>query len=210
MSQSFLIYILTANALRLSSCNLHCNILAQSLIATGQLYDNADLATHVDVGSQLAILSGINLETTEGQLFTDGSNSLSHNLSNSLAIHLGSIQSIHISRLASNNVLSNLLYQCQEVLVLGNEVSLGVNLNDASSLAIGSSSYNTLGSNAASLLSSLGNTLLTEIINSLVLVALALNQSLLAVHHACASNLAQLLNQCSSNLCHYVYPPQNL
>ena len=34
------------------------------------------------------------------------------------------------------------------------------------------------------------------------------NSGLLAVHHACAGNLAQFLNQCSSNLCHYIFPPQ--
>ena len=150
----------------------------------------------MDVSSQLASLGSVALEATEGQLLTDGSNSLGHNLSNSLAIQLGSIQSIDISRLGSNDVLSNLLNQCLEVVILSNEVSLGVDLNDTCSVALlaESSSYNTLRSDTASLLSSLSDTLLTQPVNSLVLVAFGLNQSLLAVHHASAGNLAQLFN----------------
>ena len=86
-------------------------------------------------------------------------------------------------------------------LVLGDEVGFGVYLNgDADAVDYGGEG-NALGGYTAGLLLSGGETLLAEPLNGLVDISIGLGKGLLALHHAYAGHLAQVL-YVSSCKCH--------
>jgi hypothetical protein len=48
---------------------------------------------------------------------------------------------------------------------------------------------------------------LAEQLNSLFQIAISFKERSLAIHHACASHIAQLFDQFCCHLCHDLYPP---
>ena len=82
--------------------------------------------------------------------------------------------------------LGGVLDELDELVVLGNEVGLSVDLDDNTDLASGAvvSVDHTLGSNAACLLGGGSQTTLAQDLDCLLEVAVSLGQSLLALHHA--------------------------
>ena len=201
------IYAAAVDSGGVGSCNLHSHIVSQLLAAAGEVNQHANLAAHVDVGSNLASAL-IASETAEGNLLADGSSSLDEQIGNLLALDLAVIQSVNIagSNLSLHDVLGNLGHQSLELVVASSEVGLAVDLNYATALGIlgNISTDSTLSSHTASLLLSLGNALLAKEVDGLGHVAAYLSQSLLAVHHACAGGLAQFLYHSSSN-CHLYF-----
>ena len=105
-------------------------------------------------------------------------------------------------------MLGDLVAKLMELLRDRDEIRLAVDLDERCDLrVIGDVSCDdALGSDAAGLLLSLRNALLAQVVDRLVHVAVGLRQRLLAVHHACACALAQLLDHLCVNLCHLAPP----
>ena len=139
-------------------------------------------------------------KTTDLQVLADGHDLLGHGLGNGqlgagiLAVH----QSVHVSGIVLGNSLGDILDESHEEVGLGAEVGLAVDFHQSAHAVLGQSIGHTLGSDAAGLLGSLGQTLLTQPLNSLVHIAVGLDERLLAIHHAHAGHLAQGLNISSS------------
>ena len=83
------------------------------------------------------------------------------------------------------------LDEVHELLVLGDEIGLGVDLDHHAHAVHDGGVSHTLGGDAAGLLLRGGQALLTQILDSLVHVAVGLGERLFAVHHAHAGHLAQ-------------------
>ena len=108
--------------------------------------------------------------------------------------HLAGQQSVHVSGILLNHNSGHVLHEGLEQLVLGHEVGLGVDFQNNTHVALNSGVDHALGGDTASLLLSSGQALLTQVLDSLFEVAAGLGQRLLAVHHAAAGLLAQVLN----------------
>ena len=163
-----------------------------------ELNHNADLTASVDVGGQNALLTN---KATDLQVLADYQNLLAQQLLNGHAVFsLASQQSVYISGVLIHDDLSALSNEGVEVGVLGNEVSLGVYFDDSANLlgSVSNSVYNALSSYTVSLLGSSGQTLFTQVLHSLFNITVRLGQCLLAVHHAAAGHLAQVLDILSS------------
>ena len=117
-------------------------------------------------------------------------------------------QSLDISGVLLHDDLGGLLDEGDELVVLGDEVGLGVDLDDDAHLALGAviSVDHALGSHAACLLGGGSQTTLTQDLDRLLEVAVSLGQSLLALHHAAVGLLAQFHNVLCRNS-HFCYSP---
>ena len=87
------------------------------------------------------------------------------------------------------------LNELDEFRILGNKISLGVNLNDScfAVILVECNSDQTFRCDSVSLLGRLRQTLLTKHVDSLVDVAVSLHQRFLAVHHARAGFISEFL-----------------
>ena len=145
-------------------------------------------------------------ETTDLEILADGHDLLGHGLGNGqlgagiLAVHQG----VHVSGIVLGNSLGDILDESHEQVGLGAEVGLAVHFHQSAHAVLGQRIGHTLGSNAASLLGSLGQALLAQPLNSLVHIAVALDQRLFAVHHTHAGHLAQGLYISSSKSHDYI------
>ena len=151
-------------------------------------------AAAVDVSRANALVTD---ETTDLDVLLDDQDQVLQSLVNGLtSLGLASHQSLNISRVLQHDDLGCFLDEINELVVLGNEVSLSVDFDDNTDLALGAvvSVDHTLGSNAACLLGSSSQTTLAQDLNSLLEVAVSLSQSLLALHHAAVGLLAQFHN----------------
>ena len=104
-------------------------------------------------------------ETANLDVLLDDQDQVLQSLVNGLAgLGLASHQSLNISRVLLHDDLSCLLDESNELVVLGNEVGLSVDLDDNTHLALGAvvSVDHTLGSGAACLLGSGSQTTLTQ------------------------------------------------
>ena len=160
----------------------------------------------MDVGGNLAgsLITG---KTTNADLLADGNSRLAHQVGDGLALVVHELlrqQRIHIGGVLLGDVLGHIVGEVQEVVSLGHEVGLAVDLNDHTHgcVLVGVLSYNALGRNTAGLLGGLAQTLLTQPFNSLVHIAVACDKRLLAIHHASAGALAQFLYHSRGNSCH--------
>ncbi len=142
-------------------------------------------------------------ETADLQVLTDGHDLLGHGLGDGQlgAGILGVHQSVHISGVGIDDGLGDVLDESHEQIALSAEVGLAVDFHQSAHGALHQSVGHTLGGNAAGLLGSLGQALLAQPLNGLVHIAVALGQSLLAIHHTHAGHLAQGLH-ISSRKCH--------
>ena len=167
--------------------------------------EHADLAAGMDIrGGGVGREAG---KAADLNVLADDEDHLLTLLLNGTAIAVGSRhQSLEILGVFLGDDSGNALDEVLELLVLADEVGLGVDLDhDAHAVDDGSVSH-TLGSDAAGLLRGSGETLFAQVLDRLVDVAVALGQSLLAVHHAHAGHFAQVLN-ISSGKSHNLFPP---
>ncbi len=91
-----------------------------------------------------------------------------------------------------------------EGLVAGHEVGLGVHLDHRRLSGGGGDADQPLGRDPAGFLGRRGEPLVAQPVHRLLDVAAGLGQRLLAVHHARAGLLAQVLHQCSRDLGHRI------
>ena len=89
-----------------------------------------------------------------------------------------------------------------ELLVAGDEVGLRVDLDHRPRLVLGGDADQALGGDAAGLVGGLRQALLAQPVDGLLDVALGLGQRRLAVHHAGAGLVAQLLHQAGGDVGH--------
>ena len=144
-------------------------------------------------------------ETTNLDVLADDQNHLLLLLQNGAALSiLSSHQSVQISGVSLCNGSGNTLNEVNELLVLSNEVGLSVNLDHNTDTVDGGSISHTLSSDTASLLLRSSQALFAQVLNSLIHITVGSSQSLLAVHHANAGHLAQILN-ISCSKCHFIF-----
>ena len=86
-------------------------------------------------------------------------------------------------------------HQRLEIVVAGDEVGLGIDLDDHADIVFDRDADKALGSDAAALLGRLGEALLAQPVDRGFDVAVRLAQRVLAVHHARAGLLTQILDQ---------------
>ena len=89
----------------------------------------------------------------------------------------------------------DLAHHVLELLVAGDEVGLRIDLHHRARLVLGDDTDKTLGGNAACLVGSLRQALLAQPVDRLLDVALGLGERRLAIHHAGAGLVAQLLHE---------------
>ena len=147
-----------------------------------------------------ALVVGIADETADLQILTDGHDLLGHRLGDGqlgagiLAVH----QRLHVSGIVVDHSLGNILDESHKQVGLCAEVRLAVDFDHSAHAVLDHSVRHTLSRNTAGLLGSLGQALLTQVLNSLVHIAVALGQRLLAIHHTHAGHFAQGLHISSS------------
>ena len=139
------------------------------------------------------------------EVFADGHDLLRQNLGD---LQLGAgVLALNQSRNVSGVVLhddgADILDERNERSGARAEVGLAVDLDDGADAALvaDSSVSHAFGGDTASLLGSLCKALFTEPLNSLVHVAVGLDEGLLAVHHTDVGHFTQFLN-ISSSKCH--------
>ena len=93
-------------------------------------------------------------------------------------------------------------HQRLEVFVTGDEVGLGIDLDDDAAGAGEHDADQAFGSDAAALLGGLGQALLAQPVDRALDITGRLGQRVLAIHHAGAGLLAKLLHHASGNRRH--------
>lgn len=193
--------------------NLKGNVMSEGLeglslsglgLLEGELDEDADLTTHVDVRSERSVLSLAGSEAGDLHVLAHDVNHLGELGGNGLLAHRLLEQSVDVSRLGGSDNLSDLGSKAGELGVRANEVGLAGELEQSAGLAIlrderGDSALVGL---TASLLGSLGKAVLTQNVDSGVHVAVSLDESLLALHHRGVGHLAELLDHSGGNLGH--------
>ena len=176
-------------------------------VALGQaagLNQHAHLAAHVDVAVHQAVAGGVPGEAAHGDLLAD----LGH-LAGDQAFHghalvldelLGQ-QRFHVGGIVEHDLLGDVLAQLLELVGLGHEVGLAVDLHQGAGVALLAhvAGDQALGGNAALLLGGGGQALFAQVIDGLFDVAVHGGQGLFAIHHARAGAAAQLHNDFGAN-----------
>ena len=117
---------------------------------------------------------------------------------------LGGLQSLVAGRVDLSDNSGDILGEAGELGVATNEVGLAGDLDESGNLAV----LGDIGSDSAlvglttGLLDGLGHTHLTEDVDSLLDVAIGLDEGLLALHHRGIGHLAELLDERGGDLSH--------
>ena len=139
------------------------------------------------------------------EILTDRHNLLRQSLFNSevTAGILAGLESLNIGGIVIQNNFADVLDKCLEQFALGTEVRLAVDFNNGAGSALGADMgiSHAFSSNAAGFLGSLCKALFTQPVNSLVHIAVACLESLLAVHHADIGHFSECFYILSSK-CH--------
>ena len=120
--------------------------------------------------------------------------------------HGGGEQRVEVGSLGGNGGGQNLVGEVDELLVLGDEVGLGVDLDQHADGAVGLRGQQAGGGLAALALGQGLQALQADDLESLLGVAVGLGQSLLDIHHAGAGLLTQRLHICSGEIRHRMIP----
>ena len=118
---------------------------------------------------------------------------------------LGGLQRFGVGGAGGQRGLGDGVGEGEEVLVLGDEVGLGVDLDQHGLAAVLGDRDAAFGGDAAGLLVGLGQARLAQPLGCGVDVAVVLGERLLALHHAGAGALAQFLDQGGGDFCHGGY-----
>ena len=181
------------------SSNLHGDVLAEgselglgsNLVAGLELDDDTVGAAAMDISGAVALIAG---ETANLDVLLDDQDQSLQGIVNGALAHLATHQGLNIGGVLLSNHSSQLLGEVNELVVLGNEVGLGVDLDDNGAAVGGGGVDHALGGDAAGLLGGGGQALLTQDLDGLGEIAVSLGQSLLALHHAAVSLAAQFHN----------------
>ena len=152
------------------------------------------------------LLAGNPAEVCEFHFFTGLAAELNHFLSHSACTVGKSLESVEVGNVGCNSSVENALGEFYKVFVLGYEVSLAVERNYVSLLAIGrfGAKYATFLSFTVGALACHFLTFFAENIYCGIVIAIALGECLLAVHHTCAGKIAEFLNVACFNFSHFL------
>src|SRR5699024_3346551 len=189
----------------LQSSNLHCSCACSLLVLTLVSNEHADCRRQVSgalvqVDSNLVALQGDS--ALQLQLLTDLGGELLQGVDSLRSVDLDCLQLFAGVCVRGVGSLSNLVREVEELLVLSYEVGLSVDLDHG----ITGDCDQALGCGALSALADVLGTLDTQDLDGLIEVALSLDECLLAVHHAGAGHLAELLDISSGVVRHQWRP----
>ncbi len=177
--------------------------------AHGEVHEHGDTAAHVDVGDVHAV--GVAAEAANLDVLADDEHLVVLLLEHGLVAAgvLAGKQGVEVGGVFLGDDLGDVLDVVDKEVVLGDEVALGVDLDNGAHAALGADPgvSHALGGYTAGLLLRGGEALLTEPLDGLVHVAVGGGKGLLAVHHADAGGLAEVLNICSGKSHSYIFLP---
>ena len=139
---------------------------------------------------------------TNGHVLADGGDLLGERVLDRDVAELLSEERLDVRRLARQHRLGQVGGQRLEVGVLGDEVGLAVDLDHGGGIAVGGHADQALGGDAAGLLGDGGQALLAKPVDGGLEVAVDGAERLLAIHHARAGLLAELLHHLRGDLGH--------
>ncbi len=199
-------------AIRGRGGHLHGDVAAVGLETVGrgvdalhvELHEHADLAAAVDVGRHGAALD----EREAGQLdvLAQRVDGVGHHGLHRLALGVGGLEGLQVGGLGGQGGLGDLLGVGLELVVHAHEVGLAVELHDGARRGVvGDDGHDrALVGGAAGLLGNGGQAGVAQDVDGLFQVGFGLDERLLALHHAGAGHLAELLDQGSGDLSHVV------
>ncbi len=210
------IELVAGERLRVGSRDVHGELLAELVehlrinlaLERDEDADLAETRLHriVDVGDDDALRHLQNGRAPERLVLADGRDVGGELLFDGAAARiLGRENSLDRSA-AVERELGDRAHELLELLVLGDEVGLRIDLDDGAAIALDRDSDQPFGGGAAGLLGGGGETLGAKPVDRGFHVALGLAQSLLAVHHAGAGALAQFLDGRGRDFSHFTYP----
>src|SRR5208337_2678018 len=165
-------------------------------------YDDADpaealddLAVHILTDRPLGDAKA--LDAAQGHVLADGGDGVGDRLGDRAPAHVMGAEhrlDADVRRLVERH-RHNPAHQRLEVVVAGDEIGLGIDLDDDADIILDSDPDEALGGNPPALLGRLGEALLAQPVDGRLDVAVRLAQRVLAIHHARAGLLAQILDQ---------------
>ena len=172
---------------------MHCQLFNQLFVSAFSRNQNTDTCA-VLVRTQYFAFQG--RYATDVDVLTDFSNQR-----NTFFFEL-CFQNFNVSDFASNSCVQNFVRKCLETAIFSNEVSLAVNFQNDAVGAVDFSDDHAVSSNVACFLSCFDRTGFTHVFDCQLDVAVRFSQRFFAIHHACASTLAQLFYQGCGNFSH--------
>ena len=161
-----------------------------------EVHEDGDAAAHVDVGDAGALV--VAGEAADLDVLADDEDLVVLLLEHGLfrAGILAGEESVQVCGGVLGDDLGDLVDVIDEEVVLGDEVALGVDLDDGADSALRADPGvgHTLGGDAAGLLLGGGEALLAQPLDGLFDIAVGLGEGLFAVHHTDAGHFAQVLN----------------
>ena len=190
--------------------NLHSDVATAVLELVGsgvdaldiERHEDADLAATMNVGGDAASLD--DSSASEVHVLAERVDGIGEHVLDGLALCVDSLQSLNVLDVGSHGGTGDLLGVALELLVHADEVGLAVELDDSAlGRVVGNDSHNgALVGGTADLLGGSGQTTGTKNVNGLVHIAIGLDESLLALHHAGVGHFAELFDHCSGNCSH--------
>ena len=182
-------------------CRLHGDVLAHLTVhVTVEGHESTQAVTRVDVGHNG--ITGNLLVTAHLDALAEATHLVGDFLPHGHATRVGAAeQGILVGRGLGHSDVENALGEGHVVSVLGNEVRLTVERDDAAAIAslVGGGEHGTFTDFVVTTLGGDFLSLLAKDLNGLVEIAFGFNEGLLAVHHASSSLLAELVDVRSGN-----------
>ena len=205
--------ILTTSGDGVRGDDLHGNVVREGLelivlssggVVEGELDDVGVLAVVVHVAGNGAVLNGDAAEADDLLVLADDEDALLEGLVNGGVVHRAGHEGVDVGGIVLGDNLGEVKHEALELGVGGDEVGLAGNLHQGANLAVlgNVGGDGALVGVAAGLLDSLGEAVDAQDVDSLLDVALSLDECLLALHHGGVGDLTELLDQGSGNLSH--------
>src|SRR5476649_74965 len=189
-------HIFRLNEFRLARCNVHSNLLNQLFVSTFSSNQNTDACT-VQIATQHIAFQ--RSDTANVDVLTDFSNQC-----NTLFFEL-CFQHFNISDFARSSSIQHFVSKSLETSIFSNKVSLAVNFQNQTVVAIDLSFDHAVSRYVACFFRRFDRARFTHIFNRQLDVAIRFNQRFLTIHHASASTFAQFFYQGSGNISHCIF-----
>src|SRR6476469_9078800 len=189
--------------------DVHRDVAAHGLVATLERHEDTDLrrqvgARLVEVGHDLVALEA--RHTADLDLLADGGVGLVEQLLDGLAVlERAREERVRVGRAGGDGLREDLVGEGDELLALGDEVGLAVDLDEGADAVGGRGRHEAVGGRAALTLRDALEALDAKDLDGLGAVAVGLVEGLLDVHHSGAGLLAQRLDVSGGVVRHALY-----